>query len=75
MLVQLDLFEDRSDVEILEERIRLLEKSQDKLRKGLFSRHGELAKKYIEIHDRLNILELNICRNTKLNYVQNEKRN
>jgi hypothetical protein len=62
MIYQLDLFQDVSDIEILEERIRVLEKNEDKLRKALFARHGELVKKYLEINDRLNILEMNICK-------------
>ena len=62
MLLQLDLFHDMTETEMLEERIRLLEASQDKLRKALFARHGELGKRYIELNDRLNIIEMNICR-------------
>lgn len=62
MSIQLDFFHDRSDVEILEDRVRDLEKGLDKQRKGLFARHGELAKKYLEINDRLEILEINICK-------------
>lgn len=69
MSIQLDFFQEKSEIEILEDRIRDLEKSQDKQRKSLFARHGELFKKYIEISDRLEILEINIC---KSNYVKKE---
>jgi hypothetical protein len=62
MLVQLELFETRSENDILQEEIGLLKKSQDKMRKALFARHGELAKHYIEIHNRLEILERYICK-------------
>lgn len=62
MLIQLDLFETHTETDILQEEISLLKKSQDKLRKALFARHGELAKKYVEIHDRLEILERYICK-------------
>ncbi len=62
MLVQLDLFENKSEVEILEDRVRLLEKSMDKQRKSLFARNGELAKKYMELHDRMEVIERNICK-------------
>ena len=62
MLIQLELFDTRSDVDILQEEVNELKKSQDKLRKALFAKHGELAKKYLEIHDRLEILEINICK-------------
>lgn len=62
MLIQLELFDIRSETDILQEEISELKKSQDKLRKALFARHGELAKKYLEIHNRLEILEMNICK-------------
>ncbi len=62
MLLQLDFFNETTEEDALEERIRNLEKSQDKLRKALFARHGDLAKKYLEMNDRLNILEFNICK-------------
>lgn len=62
MQVQLDFFADQTEIEILREEIRQLRLSNEKVRKGLYARHGELAKKYIELHDRLNILEHNICK-------------
>lgn len=62
MLIQLELFEEKSDVEVLCDQVNDLRKSQDKLRKALFARHGDLAKKYLEINDRLEIIERNICR-------------
>jgi hypothetical protein len=62
MAVQLDFFCEKTESQILQEEIEALKKSQDKLRKALFARHGELAKKYLEINDRLEILEMNICR-------------
>jgi len=61
MLVQLQLFESPSEIDILENQVEELRKNQDKLRKALFARHGELAKKYLEIHDRLEIIERHIC--------------
>jgi hypothetical protein len=66
MLVQLDLFQEKSEVEILEEKIWMLEKAQDKLRKALFAKHGDLAKKYCDLHHRMDILEHNICKGMKL---------
>jgi predicted metallo-beta-lactamase superfamily hydrolase len=62
MLIQLDLFEDKNETDILRDQITIVKESNDKVRKSLFARHGELAKKYIEIHQRLEILERNICR-------------
>lgn len=61
-MIQLDLFHEFSEVEILEERIRQVEKSLDKQRKALFSKNGELSKAYIQLNDRLEILERNICK-------------
>jgi len=62
MLIQLDLFETKTDMEHLQDEIDALKKSNDKLRKGLFARHGELAKKYLEINDRINVIEINLCK-------------
>lgn len=38
-----------------------VKESNDKVRKSMFARHGELARKYMELHERLQILEKNIC--------------
>ncbi len=63
MAIQLDFFhEELTEVEILREEVRQLRLSNEKVRKGLYARHGELAKLYIELNDRLNILEHNICK-------------
>ena len=61
MLMQMDLFEDNNDTDILMREIDGIRESNDKVRKSLFSRHAELAKRYIELHNRLEILERNIC--------------
>lgn len=39
-----------------------LSESNSRVRKGLFAKHGELAKMYLDIHQRLEILERNICK-------------
>jgi hypothetical protein len=62
MLVQLDFFEKKSEVEILEERIKLMEKSNEKVRKSLFAKHGALCKQYMELNERFNVLERVICK-------------
>ena len=66
MQIQLDFFADHTEIEILREEVRQLRLSNEKVRKGLYARHGELAKLYLEINDRLNILEHNICRGNKI---------
>ncbi len=60
-MIQLDFFED-DPTSSLKEEIRKLKESNDKIRKSLFAKHGVLAKNYIELHDRLAIIERHICR-------------
>ena len=47
---QLEFFE-KTDTQLLEERVTEMEKSLHKVRKALFARHGELAKMYLELHE------------------------
>lgn len=62
MLIQLDLFRQMSELEILQEEFRLLEKSMDKTRKSLFAKHGALTKQYLELNNRFDVLERALCR-------------
>lgn len=64
MLIQLDLFEDNEMV-LLRNEIQRVRESTDKVRKGLFARHGELAKLYVELDHRLGIIEKCICKGMK----------
>ena len=75
-MIQLDLFQDleepiRDDTKILRQLNETREiamntyRSSEKVRKALFARHGELAKMYLEIHCRLEILERHICQAKK----------
>ena len=60
--VQLDFFEETSDeIEKLEKRFNALEESTGKVRRGIYAKHGELAKKYMELHQRLEVIERNLC--------------
>lgn len=63
MACQLEFFPgtERSDIECLKEDVKVFKESNDKVRRSIFARHSELAKKYTELHDRLQILERNIC--------------
>lgn len=61
MLVQLDLFED-NEVVLLRKEMQFVKENNEKVRRGLFARHGELAKLYIELDHRLGILEKYICK-------------
>jgi len=69
MLLQLDLFEEKTFEELLQEEIKHMKESNDKVRKSLFARHAELAKSYIELHQRLEIIERNICQKKVLDLV------
>ncbi len=62
MLIQLDLFNEKSEIEILEEKVLMLEKSLEKQRKALFARHGALCKQYMDLHERFEILERMLCK-------------
>lgn len=62
MLLQMDLFEEYSEIQILEQKIILIEKSMEKQRKSLFAKHGALCKQYIELNDRFNVLERALCK-------------
>lgn len=61
-MIQLDFFQEFTEIEVLQNQIRDMQKSHDKLRKALFARHGELSKKYIELNERMEVLEKNICK-------------
>ncbi len=61
-VVQLDFFEKKSEIELLEEELRAVKLSNDKVRKAMFARHGELAKMYLDLLGRLEIIEKNICK-------------
>ena len=48
--MQLELFHlEKTDLEKLEERIEIQELRESNLRKGIFKRHGELAKYILEL--------------------------
>ncbi len=56
MKYQLDFFaEEKSDLEYLRDDL-------ERVRESNVGRHAELAKKYLELHERMQILERNICR-------------
>ena len=62
MLIQLDLFREFSEVDILREQVIALEKSLDKQRKSQFAKIGTLSKQYMELSDRFNVLERALCK-------------
>jgi hypothetical protein len=64
MLVQLDLFED-DEVVLLRQEMQKIKESSEKVRRGMFARHNELAKLWIELDHRLSIIERFICKGVK----------
>jgi hypothetical protein len=63
-MIQLEFFNDRTYEDVLKEEVNQIRDSTEKVRKSLFARHAELAKKYLELNERLEILERNICKST-----------
>jgi hypothetical protein len=59
-MMQLDFFVD-IDTQTLKDEVKRLKESNDRVRKSLFAKHGELAKNYLDLLDRLTILERHIC--------------
>lgn len=63
MYCQIDfLAEEKSELDCLKDDVQIVKESSDKVRKSIFARHGELARKYTELHERMQIIERNICR-------------
>ena len=62
--IQLDFFktEEESEIEALRKEIASVKTSSDKVRRALFSRHGDLTKVVMDLQDRLGIIESNICK-------------
>ena len=63
MSLQMDFFsEELSDTELLRLEMKELKESQDKLRKGLFSRHGELGKMIMSQQAQIDMLRSQVIR-------------
>ncbi len=62
MQIQLEMFQEKSEIEILQTQICMLEKSLDKQRKSLYARNGELHKKLMDLQDRFEIMERMLCK-------------
>lgn len=57
-LFQLDLFQEND--ELLRYEIKQIEKTCENVRKGLFARHNELCKKYLELREENEILRIRL---------------
>ncbi len=60
-LIQLDFWEE-TETTIMKKEIADTKESVGKIRRALFSRNGELAKQVLDLTQRLEIIEINICR-------------
>lgn len=60
-VLQLDLFEN-CEISIIRDDVKKLKVSQDRVRKGIYAKHGELQKKYDDLLSRVELLERYICR-------------
>lgn len=64
---QLDFFlGEKSEIEYLKDDFKEVRQSSEKVRKSLFARHAELARMYLELVQRMEIIERNICREKPL---------
>jgi hypothetical protein len=54
--------EDNTELAVLKREIEEVDLTCNKVRKALFARHNELAKLYLEIHQRLEFIESNLCK-------------
>lgn len=59
-MIQLDFFTD-DEITVLKEEVKRLKESNEKVRKSLFAKHGELAKNHLDLLCRMEILEKYIC--------------
>lgn len=63
--MQLDFFEDYDEVDCLRYEIKELKESQDRLRKGLFQRLGDLSKLYLKLEEDLDRVRLLLIQKKK----------
>jgi len=67
MPYQLQFFpEQKNEIDCIRDDVKVVKESSEKVRKSLFARHGELARKYIELSERMQIIERNICRGSSM---------
>lgn len=63
MAYQLSLFDckEESELECIKNAIKEARESSEKVRRGIFARHSDLTRKYLELNDRLQIIERSLC--------------
>lgn len=58
MAVQLDLFEEFSEVDLLRKELADVKQRNENVRRGIFARHTELCKLFLELKDEVDRLKL-----------------
>ncbi len=59
MALQLKLFEETTEVDILRAELAEARARSENVRKGIFARHNELAKLYIQLKEEIETIKLN----------------
>jgi len=59
-LIQLDFFEE-TEISVLKARIEAVEKSKEKVRKGLYAENGALKKRVTELEEEVTFIKRMIC--------------
>lgn len=59
--VQLDLFEKMDDLTLLKKEVEEIRIRGDNVRRGLFARHNDLAKLFIEQQEQIDYLKKIMC--------------
>lgn len=57
MAVQLDLFEEFSEVDLLRKELADVKQRSENVRRGIFARHNQLSKLFIELKDEIDKLK------------------
>lgn len=61
MVTQLDFFENKTELDLLKDEIKEIKEMSHNVRRGLYKRHSELSKLYLELkeeNDQLKIMFL-----------------
>lgn len=64
--IQLDLFQEYEEIDILKKEIDRMDSTLSKVRRGLFSRYDELCKKYLALHSENEVLWVEIWKLKKI---------
>jgi hypothetical protein len=55
------MFEEIGEIEELKMQMSAIKESSDKVRRGIFVRHNELSRMYLELMRRMDMIERGIC--------------